>query len=198
MTDTAWKCKITTLETMLEVVKELASEQRRHDLYGKEESFAAGHPTTAIRGKPTPGDNTVNVWMIHKILPPCVQNTNDAWFSAEVFRIIGQFNDCFGNRTKKKIVHDLPVHRYQGIQFRGNGEDHMKIFNRQKIFAASLDPLFLRQGLAFGTMPVPAGVVRYLQMSAVVALVLMTAQGSRSTGLDGTHDPQMIARQPMG
>jgi hypothetical protein len=198
MTDTAWKCKITTLETMLEVVKELASEQRRHDLYGKEESFAAGHPTTAIRGKPTPGDNTVNVWMIHDVLPPGVQNTNDAYFCAKMFRVVGKFNDRFGNRTEKKIVHDLLVHRYQEIKFRGYGEDHMKIFNWQKIFTASLDPFFLRQGLAFGTVPVPAGVVRYLQMSAVVALVLMTAQGSRSTGLDGTHDPQMIARQPMG
>jgi len=130
MTDTAWECKITPLETMFEVVKELAPEQRRHDHYGKEESFAAGHPTTAVRGQAAPGDNTVNVRMIHKVLSPGVQNTNDAWFSAEVFRIIGQFNDCFGNRTEKKIVHDLPVHRYQGIQFRGDGEDHMKIFNR--------------------------------------------------------------------
>src|SRR5208337_2854341 len=132
--------------------------------------------------------------MIHKVLPPGVQNTNDAYFCAEVFRIIGQFNDCFGNRTEKKIVHDLLVHRYQGIKFRGNGEDHMKIFNWQKIFTAGLDPFFLRQSLAFGTMPVPAGVVRYLQMSAVVALVLMTAQGSRSTGLDGTHDPEINER----
>jgi hypothetical protein len=136
--------------------------------------------------------------MIHDVLSPGVQNTNDAYFCAEMFRVVGKFNDRFGNRTEKKIVHDLLVHRYQEIKFRGYGEDHMKIFNWQKIFTASLDPFFLRQGLAFGTMPVPAGVVRYLQMSAVVALVLMTAQGSRSTGLDGTHDPQMIARQPMG
>ena len=135
--------------------------------------------------------------MIHDVLPPGVQNTNDAYFCAEMFRVVGKFNDRFGNRTEKKIVHDLLVHRYQEIKFRGYGEDHMKIFNWQKIFTASLDPFFLRQGLAFGTVPVPAGVVRYLQMSAVVALVLMTAQGSRSTGLDGAHNPQMIARQPM-
>jgi len=47
-------------------------------------------------------------------------------------------------------------------------------------------------------MPVPAGVIRYLQMSAVVALVLMTTQGSCSAELDGVHDPQMIAGQLLG
>jgi hypothetical protein len=136
--------------------------------------------------------------MIHDVLPPGVQNTNDAYFCAEMFRVVGKFNDRFGNRTEKKIVHDLLVHRYQEIKFRGYGEDHMKIFNWQKIFTASLDPLFLGQGLAFGTMPVPAGVIRYLQMAAVIALILMTAQDRGSAELDGVHDPQMIARQPMG
>jgi hypothetical protein len=41
MTDTARDDKITSFEAMLEVVKELAAEQRRHDLYVDEESLAA-------------------------------------------------------------------------------------------------------------------------------------------------------------
>jgi hypothetical protein len=35
-------------------------------------------------------------------------------------------------------------------------------------------------------------------MTAVVALIPMAAQGSGSAYLDGAHDPQMIAGQPMG
>ena len=35
-------------------------------------------------------------------------------------------------------------------------------------------------------------------MAAVVALILMPAKDSGSAYLDGAHDPQMIARQPMG
>jgi hypothetical protein len=65
----------------------------------------------------------------------------------------------------------------------------MEILNGKKIFTAGLDPLFLGQGLAFGTVPIPAGVIRYLQMAAVVALVLMAAKSGGSTDLDGTHDP---------
>jgi hypothetical protein len=41
MTDTAREDKITSFEAMLEVVKELAAEQRRHDLYVDEEFLAA-------------------------------------------------------------------------------------------------------------------------------------------------------------
>ena len=47
-------------------------------------------------------------------------------------------------------------------------------------------------------MPVPAGVIRYFKMAAVVALILMAAKGSRSADLDGVHDPPIIAGQPMG
>jgi hypothetical protein len=47
-------------------------------------------------------------------------------------------------------------------------------------------------------VPVPAGVIGYLQMVAVVALILMAAKDSGSAHLDGVHDPPMIAGQPMG
>jgi hypothetical protein len=47
-------------------------------------------------------------------------------------------------------------------------------------------------------MPIPAGVVRYFQMAAVVALIFMPSQDHGSADLDGAHDPQIVAGQPMG
>jgi hypothetical protein len=47
-------------------------------------------------------------------------------------------------------------------------------------------------------MPVPAGVIRYLQMAAVIALILMAAKDRGSTYLDGAHDSPITTRQPMG
>jgi len=80
--------------------------------------------------------------MIHKVLAPGVQNPDGPYPCAQILRIIGEFHKCLGNRTEQKIIHDLPVHRYQAIQFRGNGEDHMKILNGQEVLTASLDPSF--------------------------------------------------------
>jgi len=50
MADTAGEYKIIRPEAFFEPIKELASEQRRHDPYGKEEPFAAGYPAAPVRG----------------------------------------------------------------------------------------------------------------------------------------------------
>ena len=47
-------------------------------------------------------------------------------------------------------------------------------------------------------MPIPAGVIRDLQMAAVVTLILMAAQNRGSADLDGTHNSQLISGQPVG
>jgi len=57
-----------------------------------------------------------------------------------MFLVIGEFPERLGDGTRKKIVHDLPVHRYQVIRFRGDGEDHMEVLDGKEILAASLDP----------------------------------------------------------
>jgi hypothetical protein len=78
--------------------------------------------------------------MIHKVLAPGVQNADSPYPCAEMLRIIGELHERLGDGAEKKIVHDLPVHRYQVIQFRGDGEDHMEILDGKKIFASRLDP----------------------------------------------------------
>jgi hypothetical protein len=83
----------------------------------------------------------MNVGMIHEVLPPGMQNTDTPYLCTEMFRVVCKFGECLGDRTEKKIVHDLAVHGYQGIEFRGEGEDHMEILNRQEVLTASLDPL---------------------------------------------------------
>ena len=63
---------------------------------------------------------------------------------------------------------------------------------------ALLQPLGPRQGLAFGAVAVAAGVIGYFQVAALIALILMAAQGSGSAFLDGAHAPPLVAGQPIG
>ena len=111
--------------------------------------------------------------------------------------IVCEFHEGFGCRTEKYIVHGLLVHGNQRIQCRGDGEDHVEVWDGQEILTACLDPLFLFQSLAFGTVAVPAGVVRYLHMAAAVAHVHMAAESRSPAYLDSAHDPHMIAGQPV-
>jgi hypothetical protein len=140
----------------------------------------------------------MDVGMIHEVLPPGVENADTPDLCPEMFRVICELGKGLGDRTEKKIVKDLAVHGDQGIKFRGEGEDHMEILNGQEILAAGLDPFFFPQGLAFGAMAIPAGVIRYFHMTAMVALIPMATKGSGSAYLDGAHNSQLIAGQPMG
>ena len=74
----------------------------------------------------------------------------------------------------------------------------MEILDGQEVFIAGFYPLLFLQGLAFWAMPVPAGVLRYLDMTATVALVLMPAHGCCPAYFDGAHDLQVIKRQKVG
>ena len=88
MTDSTIEYQNTVFETMLEVIQKLPAEQRRQDPYGKEETLPARHPAVSIRRKTPPGDNTVDVGMIHKALSPSVQNTDGPYPCTKMFGVI--------------------------------------------------------------------------------------------------------------
>jgi hypothetical protein len=84
----------------------------------------------------------MDVGMIHEVLAPGVQNADPPDPCTEMFRVVCEFRESFKDRTKEKIVHEFPVHGYQGIEFGGDSEDHMEILNGQEILTARLDPFF--------------------------------------------------------
>jgi hypothetical protein len=84
----------------------------------------------------------MDVGMIHEVLPPGVQNADTPYPCTEMFRVVCEFCESLGDRTEKKIVQDLAVHGDQGIEFRGEGEDHMEILNGQEVLTAGFDPSF--------------------------------------------------------
>jgi hypothetical protein len=59
----------------------------------------------------------MDVGMVHEVLPPGVQNANTPYLSPEMFRVVCEFHERFGDRTEKKIVQNLAVHGDQGVEF---------------------------------------------------------------------------------
>ena len=55
--------------------------------------------------------------MIHEVLSPGVQNADTPYLCAEMFRVVCEFRERFGDRTEEKIVQDLAVQGEQGIEF---------------------------------------------------------------------------------
>jgi hypothetical protein len=73
----------------------------------------------------------------------------------------------------------------------------MEVLDGQEVFASGLNPFLLLQGLAFGTMSVPAGVIGYVHMAAAV-LIPVPAKGGSPAYLNGTHGAPMMKRHPVG
>jgi hypothetical protein len=80
--------------------------------------------------------------MIPEVLTPGMQKADRSDPGAKIFLVMGEFHERLRYGAKEKIVHDLPIHRYQEIQFRGDGEEHMEIRHGQEVLTASLDPSF--------------------------------------------------------
>jgi hypothetical protein len=69
--------------------------------------------------------------------------------------------------------------------------------NRQEVFASGLDPLLLLQGLALRTVPVPAGVVGYIHMTAAI-FIPVPAKGCCPAYLNSTHSTHMMKWHRVG
>lgn len=109
-----------------------------------------------------------------------MKNLNAANLCAKIFLVPGQLRQCFSGTGKQQSVELFLVRQEERIQISGNCEYHMKVLDIQQIKALVFNPAFFQQRLAFGAMPVPAGIVGRPLVSAIRTLIHMTAQSSGS------------------
>lgn len=122
-----------------------------------------------------------------EVLPPSMQDSRDSGHSTEIFPIRAQLQYRFGGCLEKQSIHSTLLVAKRRIQLSRNGENNMEIRCIKQVFLLLVNPLFFREGLAFGAVPIPAGVVRDPRMAAVVAGIHMCAQGGGSAVNDVSH-----------
>jgi len=81
----------------LEIIQKLVSEQLGHKPDGEEESFSARDPAVFSRGQSAAGNNTVNMRMVHEVLSPGVDNSQEADACAETLGVLGEFPERLGD-----------------------------------------------------------------------------------------------------
>ena len=88
---------------------------------------------------------------------------------------MGEFLEGLGSRLEQEpIDHPLVSQGYRP-ELLGKRKNHMEVPCRQEFPLPGRKPPLLVQALAFGTVTIPAGIVRYPLGSAVVALVHMAS-----------------------
>jgi len=105
-TEVVGKDKNIFFELIFEKIQELASEQGRDHPDRDEKPFAAGDPSASVGGESAPGDNTMDVGMVHEVLAPSMENTDHSYRCPEMFWVLCEFRECLGGRAKKQIVQD--------------------------------------------------------------------------------------------
>ena len=76
-----------------------------------------------------------------------------------------------------------------------HGEDDVEVLDRQQLGLPVLEPLRAHQRLALRAMAIPAAVERDALVAAGIALLDVTAKGSRAAALDGAHDAALSAAE---
>lgn len=128
--------------------------------------------------KSAAGNNAVHVYMVLKLLIPCMQNLNDSRSCAKPFLIRRQFQKCFGTAFVQEAIQKFLVAVNKGVEFMRERELNMKVGRVYYLRPALVYPYFFQDSLTVRTVAVTAGVVMNLYMPAVTALTYVIAQFS--------------------
>ena len=128
--------------------------------------------------------------MVHEVLSPRVKNGNEPGLHPET--LTRKFRERLGGGFEKDVIENLPVSQGKGIELVRQGEDDVEVLDGEELFPPCLDPLLFLQELTLRAVPVPARVVGYLEVAALLALVDVSPQTCRSADLDGVHGAQVV------
>ena len=107
-------------------------------------------------------------------LPPCVQDHDDA--EASIPTVLREGLQGLGGSAEQQVVDQQAVVAGQRQQRRGQGEDDVKVLNRQQFQFPGIDPSAALAGPAFRAIAIPARVVAVLFVVAVIESIKISAQ----------------------
>ena len=160
---------------------ELAPEDLRQGAFRKKPVVFAGDPVLAVRGQRSRGNDDMDVEMVQERLVPGMKKGHEAEFAAEsVVRVRAELQQGFRDGFVQNVDCDFPVAENNRIQIVRDGEHVVEIFDRKYLALSLFKPAFLRHGLAFGTMAIPAGIVERDFLSAIGAFLNAASEPFRA------------------
>jgi hypothetical protein len=129
-----------------------------------------------------------------------VQDAEKADLGAQVLGVARDAEKGFRGGPEENAVNHFFVVEGDADKFFGNGENDMKVFNRQQFGLPAFKPFCPLRVLALRAMAdpegTPAGVIRVAGVIALAAFFDMAAGHGGTADFDGAHDAQLLERQP--
>jgi hypothetical protein len=133
----------------------------------------------------------MHVGMVEQILPPGVQDGEEADLGPEVLGIGGDGAQGLGCGAEEEAVDPSFVLGGEGGDRVGHGEDDVEVRGVEELGLTVLDPFRPGERLAAGAMAIGARVIPDAGVLAVIAPLDVAAEGGGPAGLDRAHDPPL-------
>jgi len=122
-----------------------------------------------------------------ELLIPAVQHGEESDLGAEQPGVASHLEQGFCAGPEQQIEDGSLVAQRQGAELVRQGEDHMRVGDRQQVAFAGCQPAIPRLGLTLRAMPVAAGVERDDLMFTLRTAIEMRSERRGTTGQDGSN-----------
>ena len=147
----------------------------------------------AVIGETAAGDEAMDVGMQQQLLAPGVEHGAEADSGPPI--AMSELEECFRDRIEEEVQGEGWGSSEEGMQGNGNGEDEVKVRNREEGLLLGLGPQRLLEAAAARTVPVTTGVIGQPSMATAVALLEVTAELTGAACDEALHDTGLLTAE---
>jgi hypothetical protein len=188
----AVKAEFALYKRILKSLRELGSKHDLQHLFRQEKAVAwvQMDPRPMIKRQSTRRNNAVDVWMMFEFLSPGVKYAEETDLGTQVFWIAGDFDQSLSTQTEQKRVDKPLVLECKWRQQMRQGEDDVRIRDREKLLPSPVYPAPTGIGLTFRTVPITTRVVGLAGgIPATGTRIDMAAESSGTTAFNRLARP---------
>jgi hypothetical protein len=159
----------------------------------QKESRSGCDPLSAIEAQSSTGRDAVDMGEIPELLIPCVEDGDETGGGSEV--AAAHVDHGLRCGLEQEGVSGARIAAEERVEARRESEDLVKVENGEEVMHLGLDPEGLIQTLTLGAVSIAAGVVEGSFTSAVIASLLVPAQGRGATRGERLHHPDFVVAE---
>ena len=163
--------------------------------FDRDKELTGGKAYPAVLCQSACGNDAVHMHMIIQFLVPRMEYLNDTGDGTEILFISGQFQEGLGAASVEQAVQELLVAVNERIELMWKGKYHMEVGSVNDLSPAFIHPDFFQDTLAFGAVPVAAGIVVESCVPAVCAPADVAAELTGLAVFYGTGSFSLDIRQ---
>jgi hypothetical protein len=124
------EAEVSSAESSFQIGDEFAPEEAAEHFDRKKELPATGNPAALVGRDSAARNDAMQVWMVMKVLSPCMQHRQKTDPGTEMSGIAGDLQQGFGGGTEENAINQALVLEGQRCEQLGQREDYVEVLDR--------------------------------------------------------------------